>query len=165
MKIALIVAAARNGVIGGGNKMLWRVPEDFAHFKRTTMGHPIVMGRKTWESIGRPLPGRRNVVVTRNPDYRAEGAELAPSLEDAFKMLNGDGTVFVIGGGEIYRQALPWADVVWLTRIGADFEGDATFPDLPETQWTTEVLETLEPVEGRPFTVTFCRCERRCLKA
>ncbi len=165
MKIALIVAAARNGVIGGGNKMLWRVPEDFAHFKRTTMGHPIVMGRKTWESIGRPLPGRRNVVVTRNPDYRAEGAELAPSLEDAFKMLNGVGTVFVIGGGEIYRQALPRADVVWLTRIGADFEGDATFPDLPETQWTTEVLETLEPVEGRPFTVTFCRCERRCSKA
>ncbi len=165
MKIALIVAAARNGVIGGGNKMLWRVPEDFAHFKRTTMGHPIVMGRKTWESIGRPLPGRRNVVVTRNPDYRAEGAELAPSLEAAFKMLNGDGTVFVIGGGEIYRQALPRADVVWLTRIGADFEGDATFPDLPETQWTTEVLETLEPVEGRPFTVTFCRCERRCSKA
>lgn len=165
MKIALIVAAARNGVIGGGNKMLWRVPEDFAHFKRTTMGHPIVMGRKTWESIGRPLPGRRNVVVTRNPGYRAEGAELAPSLADAFKMLNGVGTVFVIGGGEIYRQALPRADVVWLTRIGADFEGDATFPDLPETQWTTEVLETLEPVEGRPFTVTFCRCERRCSKA
>lgn len=165
MKIALIVAVARNGVIGGGNKMLWRVPEDFAHFKRTTMGHPIVMGRKTWESIGRPLPGRRNVVVTRNPDYRAEGAELAPSLEDAFKMLNGDGTVFVIGGGEIYRQALPRADVVWLTRIGADFEGDATFPDLPETQWTTEVLETLEPVEGRPFAVTFCRCDRRCSKA
>lgn len=74
MKIALIVAVARNGVIGGGNKMLWRVPEDFAHFKRTTMGHPIVMGRKTWESIGRPLPGRRNVVVTRNADYRAEGS-------------------------------------------------------------------------------------------
>lgn len=165
MKIALFVAAARNGVIGGGNKMLWRVPEDFAHFKRTTMGHPIVMGRKTWESIGRPLPGRRNVVVTRNPDYRAEGAELAPSLEAAFKMLNGDGTIFVIGGGEIYRQALPRADVVWLTKIGADFEGDATFPDLPETQWTTEVLETLEPIEGRPFTVTFCRCERRCSKA
>ena len=87
MKIALIVAAARNGVIGGGNKMLWRVPEDFAHFKRTTMGHPIVMGRKTWESIGRPLPGRRNVVVTRNADYRAEGAEVVPSprggLQDA----------------------------------------------------------------------------------
>ena len=82
MKIALIVAAARNGVIGSGNKMLWRVPEDFAHFKRTTMGHPIVMGRKTWESIGRPLPGRRNVVVTRNADYRAEGAEVASSLED-----------------------------------------------------------------------------------
>ena len=143
MKIALIVAAARNGVIGGGNKMLWRVPEDFAHFKRTTMGHPIVMGRKTWESIGRPLPGRRNVVVTRNADYRAEGA------------------VFVIGGGEIYRQALPSADVVWLTKIDADFEGDTTFPELPESEWTTEVLEMLEPTESRSFEVTFCRCERR----
>ena len=143
MKIALIVAAARNGVIGGGNKMLWRVPEDFAHFKRTTMGHPIVMGRKTWESIGRPLPGRRNVVVTRNADYRAEGAEV------------------VIGGGEIYRQALPSADVVWLTKIDADFEGDTTFPELPESEWTTEVLEMLEPTESRSFEVTFCRCERR----
>ena len=128
MKIALIVAAARNGVIGGGNKMLWRVPEDFAHFKRTTMGHPIVMGRKTWESIGRPLPGRRNVVVTRNADYRAEGAEVVPSLEEAFRTLADTDTVFVIGGGEIYRQALPSADVVWLTKIDADFEGDTTFP-------------------------------------
>lgn len=99
MKIALIVAAARNGVIGSGNKMLWRVPEDFAHFKRTTMGHPIVMGRKTWESIGRPLPGRRNVVVTRNADYRAEGAEVVPSLEEAFRTLADTDTVFVIGGG------------------------------------------------------------------
>ena len=161
MKIALIVAAARNGVIGGGNKMLWRVPEDFAHFKRTTMGHPIIMGRKTWESIGRPLPGRRNVVVTRNADYRAEGAEVVPSLEKAFEALEGTDTVFVIGGGEIYRQALPSADVVWLTKIGADFEGDTIFPELPEPEWTTEVLETLEPTEARPFTVTFCRCERR----
>ena len=161
MKIALIVAAARNGVIGGGNKMLWRVPEDFAHFKRTTMGHPIIMGRKTWESIGRPLPGRRNVVVTRNADYRAEGAEVVPSLEKAFEALEGTDTVFVIGGGEIYRQALPSADVVWLTKIGADFEGDTTFPELPESKWTTEVLETLEPTEARPFTVTICRCERR----
>ena len=161
MKIALIVAAARNGVIGGGNKMLWRVPEDFAHFKRTTMGQPIVMGRKTWESIGRPLPGRRNVVVTRNADYRAEGAEVVPSLEEALRTLADADTVFVIGGGEIYRQALPSADVVWLTKIGADFEGDTTFPELPESEWTTEVLETLEPTESRSFEVTFCRCERR----
>ena len=161
MKIALIVAAARNGVIGSGNKMLWRVPEDFAHFKRTTMGHPIVMGRKTWESIGRPLPGRRNVVVTRNADYRAEGAEVVPSLEEAFRTLADTDTVFVIGGGEIYRQALPAADVVGLTKIDADFEGDTTFPELPESEWTTEVLEMLEPTESRSFEVTFCRCERR----
>lgn len=161
MKIALIVAAARNGVIGGGNKMLWRVPEDFAHFKRTTMGHPIVMGRKTWESTGRPLPGRRNVVVTRNADYRAEGAEVVPSLEEAFRTLADTDTVFVLGGGEIYRQALPSADVVWLTKIDADFEGDTTFPELPESEWTTEVLEMLEPTESRSFEVTFCRCERR----
>ena len=161
MKIALIVAAARNGVIGGGNKMLWRVPEDFAHFKRTTMGHPIVMGRKTWESIGRPLPGRRNVVVTRNADYRAEGAEVVPSLEEAFRTLADTDTVFVLGGGEIYRQALPSADVVWLTKIDADFEGDTTFPELPESEWTTEVLEMLEPTESRSFAVAFCSCGRR----
>ena len=119
------------------------------------------MGRKTWESIGRPLPGRRNVVVTRNADYRAEGAEVVPSLEEAFRTLADTDTVFVIGGGEIYRQALPSADVVWLTKIDADFEGDTTFPELPESEWTTEVLEMLEPTESRSFEVTFCRCERR----
>ena len=90
MKIAMIVATAANGVIGGDNKMLWHVPEDFAHFKKTTMGHPIIMGRKTWESIGRPLPGRKNVVVTRQTNYEAKGADVVPSLEAAYEMLADD---------------------------------------------------------------------------
>lgn len=161
MKVAMIVAAAANGVIGGGNKMLWHVPEDFAHFKKTTMGHPIIMGRKTWESIGRPLPGRKNVVITRQADYAAAGAEVVPSLEAALNAVEGVDTVFVIGGGEVYRQALPLAEEVWLTKIGADFEGDTTFPTLADAEWSTEVLSALEPTEKRPFRVEFCLCTRR----
>ena len=157
----MIVAAAANGVIGGGNKMLWHVPEDFAHFKKTTMGHPIIMGRKTWESIGRPLPGRKNVVITRQADYAAAGAEVVPSLEAALKAVEGVDTVFVLGGGEVYRQALPLAEEVWLTKIGADFEGDTTFPMLTDADWSTEVLSALEPTEKRPFRVEFCLCTRR----
>ena len=159
--IHMIAAVARDGGIGKDNGLLCHIPADLKRFKALTMGHTIVMGRKTWESIGRPLPGRRNVVVTRNADYRAEGAEVVPSLEEAFRTLADTDTVFVIGGGEIYRQALPSADVVWLTKIDADFEGDTTFPELPESEWTTEVLEMLEPTESRSFEVTFCRCERR----
>ena len=97
--IEMIVARARNGVIGGGNKMLWHVPEDFAHFKKTTMGHPIVMGRKTWESIGRPLPGRRNVVITRQADYEAKDAETVPSLAAAFETLGAENGIVVLGRG------------------------------------------------------------------
>ncbi len=161
MKIAMIVATAANGVIGGDNKMLWHVPEDFAHFKKTTMGHPIIMGRKTWESIGRPLPGRKNVVVTRQTNYEAKGADVVPSLETAYEMLADVEKVFVIGGGEIYRQALPKADEVWITKIDQVFEGDTTFPELSEDTWDTTILSTLTPTEKRPFKVDFCLAKRR----
>ena len=113
MILDMIVAIAQNRVIGSDNKMLWHIPEDFAHFKKTTMGHPIIMGRKTWESLGRPLPGRKNVVITRQKDYEAEGAEIVSSLEEALKLLRDEPRVFVIGGGEVYRQAMPLADHMW----------------------------------------------------
>lgn len=161
MKIAMIVATASNGVIGGGNQMLWHVPEDFAHFKKTTMGHPIIMGRKTWESIGRPLPGRKNVVITRQPGYEAKGAEVVSSLEEAYKAVSDVEKVFVIGGGEIYRQALAQADEVWVTKIGQAFEGDTTFPTLSEDEWETTILSTLAPTEKRPFKVDFWLAKRR----
>lgn len=153
--IELIVACARNGVIGGDNKMLWRIPEDFAFFKKTTMGCPIIMGRRTWESIGRPLPGRRNIVVTRNPDFKPEGAETASSIEEALALVEGEERKFIIGGANIYAQAIPLADRAWITFVDEDFEGDAVFPDLDLNEWSREVIDVLEPTEARPYKVEF----------
>jgi dihydrofolate reductase len=134
--LSLIAAVARNGAIGKDNALLWRLPEDLKFFKRTTLGCPVIMGRKTWESIGRPLPGRRNIVVTRNRDWRSEGAEVFHDLADALAATVGEPKVFVIGGGELYAQALPLADELVLTEIDADFEGDTFFP-----QWDQQAFE------------------------
>ena len=128
MKIVLVAAVARNGAIGKDNALLWRLPEDLKHFKRVTLGHPIVMGRKTFDSIGRPLPGRRNLVVTRNAAWRHEGVEAYGSLDAALAALPDDAQACVIGGGELYAQALPRADELVLTEIDADFDGDTFFP-------------------------------------
>ena len=131
MTLALIAAVARNGVIGGGNALLWRLPEDLQHLKRQTLDCPVIMGRKTWDSLParfRPLPERRNIVVTRHPAWRPEGAEAAPSLERALALTVDAPRVFVIGGGELYRLALPMADELLLTEIDRDFEGDVRFP-------------------------------------
>ena len=126
--VSLIAAVARNGAIGKDNALLLRLPEDLAHFKRTTRGAPIVMGRRTWESIGRALPGRRNIVVTRNPAFVAPGAECAPSLDAALERLDGTPKVWVIGGAALYAAALPLADELVLTEIDADLEGHVHFP-------------------------------------
>ena len=138
MKLHLIYARAANGVIGKNNALPWHLPEDMAHFKRTTLGCPVIMGRKTWDSLPpkfRPLPGRLNVVVTRQPDWQAEGALTAHSLEEACERCPVDCNAWVIGGAEIYSQALPLADTAVVTEIDADFEGDAFAPKL-DTQWT-----------------------------
>ena len=132
MRVALVAAVARGGVIGRDSGIPWRLPEDMRRFRTLTMGHPVVMGRRTWESLPdqfRPLPGRGNVVVTRNSDWSAQGADRAGSIEDALRLLEGEGTVFVIGGGEIYAAALPSADELLLTEIDAEIEGDTYFPD------------------------------------
>jgi len=155
-RIALIVARARNGVIGRDGGLPWKIPGELAHFKRTTMGHPIVMGRKTWESIGRPLPGRRNVVVSRSIDYAAPGAEVAGSLADALVLCADSGEVFVIGGAELYAQALPWADRAIITEIDADFDGDAHFPPLDPAQWR-EIARVPGPGEPPHAFVTYAR--------
>ena len=131
MKLSLIAVVARNGVIGRGNELVCRLPEDQQHFRRVTMGCPVVMGRKTWESLPprfRPLPGRRNIVVTRNPQWQAAGAEAAPSLAAALARVEAVPTVFVIGGGQLYREAIALADELVLTEIDRDFDGDAHFP-------------------------------------
>ncbi len=133
--LTLIVARARNLTIGRDNTLPWRLPEDLAHFKRTTMGAPVIMGRKTWDSIGRPLPGRRNIVVSRNPALVIAGAEVAASLEDAQRLCVGVPEVFLIGGAQLYAEALPSADRLVVTEIDTDVEGDAFFPAIDPAQW------------------------------
>lgn len=133
--ISLVVAAAENNVIGHQGTMPWHVSGDLKNFKAITTGKPIVMGRKTFESIGRPLPGRRNIVVTRNADWTAEGVDVARTLENAIALAGNVAEVMIIGGGEIYTQALPMASRVYLTRIHASPEGDTTFPALADQDW------------------------------
>lgn len=126
---------ANNRVIGIANTLPWRLPEDLKHFKALTTGHHILMGRKTYESLGRPLPGRTSVVITRSDDLRLPGCIVATSIDDAIAACNGDTELFFIGGAELYRQALAYADRIYLTEIQSDFEGDAWFPDFDRSQW------------------------------
>jgi dihydrofolate reductase len=133
MSLILIAAVGANGVIGRDNDLPWRIREDLQRFKQLTLGHTLVMGRKTYDSIGRPLPGRRTVVVTRQLDWSAQGVEVVHTLEEA---LEADGDVYVAGGGEIYRQALPYADFLELTEVAQSPVGDVTFPAFDRSAWT-----------------------------
>ena len=162
MRVALVAAVARGGVIGRDSGIPWRLPEDMRRFRTLTMGHPVVMGRRTWESLPdqfRPLPGRGNVVVTRNSDWSAQGADRAGSIEDALRLLEGEGTVFVIGGGEIYAAALPSADELLLTEIDAEIEGDTYFPNWDPDDFEEVARERNVSSEGVPFS--FVTYERR----
>lgn len=134
-RVYLVAAVAANGVIGAGGRLPWHLPEDLKHFKSLTLGHPVIMGRRTWESLGKPLPGRENIVVTRSPGYEAPGAHVAASLDAALAFCAGECVVFVIGGGELYAAALPLAHGLVLTEIHRDFEGDTRFPDVDRTAW------------------------------
>jgi dihydrofolate reductase len=134
-RISLIVAMARNRVIGINNTLPWHLPADLKHFKTLTMGHHIVMGRKTYESIGKPLPGRTSVVVTRNADYSVPGVIVANSLQAAISSCGNDEEIFVIGGAELYRHAINFADRIYLTEIAADIPGDAHFAELESKHW------------------------------
>ena len=158
--ISMIVAVAENGVIGSGNQMPWHISEDLKRFKAITTGHPVVMGRKTFESLGRPLPNRTNVVITRDPAYVAEGAVVVGSLEAAIAMFPVAEEVFIIGGGEIYRQAMPLADRLYITRIGEAFEGDTLFPDIDETLWRITGREPHAHGEKFPHPFTFIDYQR-----
>jgi dihydrofolate reductase len=139
--VAMIAAVAENGVIGSGNAIPWRLPTDFAHFKRTTMGKPVIMGRKTFESIGKPLPGRSSIVVTRRPGYRPDGVIVAGSLKEALERAGAvaasedAGEIMVGGGGEIYREAMPLADRLYITHVALSPEGDVTFPEIDMAVW------------------------------
>jgi dihydrofolate reductase len=160
-RLTLIVARARNGVIGRAGTLPWRLPEDLAHFKRTTMGHPIVMGRRTWNSIGRPLPGRRSIVVSRNPAFDALGAEVVRSLDAALTLAADAAEIFVIGGVQLFEEAAARAQRMVVTEIDADFDGD-TFLALPDPQqWAAVQRERHAPTPARPFVIEFVTYDRR----
>lgn len=160
MKLGLIYARSRNGVIGKDNVLPWHLPEDLAHFKRTTLGAPVIMGRKTWDSVPprfRPLPGRRNVVVTRDPAWQAPGAERAASLAEAIALVADAPTAWVTGGAEIFRLAMPQAHVAVITEIDADYEGDTFAPELDDG-WQEVAREAHVGRDGTRFAfVTYER--------
>lgn len=137
-EVVIIAAVAKNRVIGRDNQLIWNIPEDMAHFRTLTSGQTVIMGRKTWESLPprfRPLPGRRNIVISRQDNYSAPGAEVADSLENAFKLAASAATIFVIGGEQIYKQAMALADRLEITEVDLEPEGDAWFPEIPAITW------------------------------
>ena len=161
MDISIIVAVAENNVIGNDNQLIWHIPGDLKRFKALTMGHHIIMGRKTWESIGRPLPGRTSVVVTRNKNYQAEGAQVVHSLDEAIKFASADGEVFIVGGEELYRQALPLANKLYLTRVHRSYKGDVCFPELSPDEWQEVRSEKGTPTDTDGLEYTFVDLVRR----
>lgn len=150
-RMYLIAAVAANGVIGSGGKLPWHLPEDLRHFKALTLGHPVIMGRKTWESLGRPLPGRENIVVTRTSGYEAPGAHVAASLDAALALCAGEPLAFVIGGSALYAAALPAADALVLTEIARDYPGDVRFPAFDRAAWRETQRKPQTGADGLRF--------------
>jgi dihydrofolate reductase len=157
--LALIAAVAKNGVIGEGNALPWRLPADLKHFRALTTGHAVIMGRKTWQSIGRTLAQRQNIVVTRQKDFAAEGAAVAHSLEEALRAVTMPAPAFCIGGGELYAQALPLATVLHLTQLDRDFAGETRFPEIDRAAWRETAREEHRAPEG--FNYAFITYARR----
>jgi dihydrofolate reductase len=161
IRLAVIVAAAENGVIGRNNALPWHLPEDLRYFKRVTMGKPIVMGRKTFESIGRPLPGRTNIVITRNPDFTAEGVRVVASLDEAVRLagdialIDGAQELVVIGGAEIYKASIPRADRLYITEVHASVEGDAYLPEIDWAHWREVGRERHAASDANPYDYSF----------
>ena len=151
--VSIIVAMSKNRVIGDSNALIWHLPEDLKRFRQLTTGNTIVMGRKTYESIGKPLPNRRSIIITRDPDYSVDGCEVVNSLEEALLLSNSD--CFIIGGGEIYRQAIDLADRIYLTLIDKKFEGDTSFPEIEG--W---VEVSCEDFRNEDFAYSFIQYER-----
>jgi len=162
-RLCLIAALASNGVIGTDGRLPWHLPEDLKRFKALTMGHPVIMGRRTWESIGRALPGRRNIVVSRQSGFSAPGAEVAASLDASLALCGEAALAYVIGGAELYAAALPLADALEFTEIDAPFGGDAKFPAFDRAAWREVRREPHRSAEGLRFD--FVRYERVALRS
>ena len=160
-RVSVIAALAKNRVIGIENRLPWRLPEDLAHFKALTLGHPILMGRKTFESLGRPLPGRTNVVITRNRDYRPDGCVVADSIPAALALCADADEIFFIGGAELYAQAIPLADRLYLTEVDIEAAGDAWFPDYDRRAFREVSRESHTGGKGDVLGFDFVVYERR----
>lgn len=160
-ELAIIVAMAKNRVIGVNNALPWRCPEDLQHFKRLTMGHRMIMGRKTFDSIGRPLPGRVTVIVTRDPKLKVEGCQIVYSLNQALVSCVNDTHAFIVGGAEIYAQALPFVQTLYITEIQQEVAGDAYFPDLDPSEWQEVAREVHHQDDPQPLDYHFVTYRRK----
>lgn len=154
-EVTLIAATSKNQVLGKDNKLIWHLPIDLKRFKSLTSGHCVIMGRKTFESLPKALPNRKNIVLTRNPTYQAKDAIVVHTLEDALKQSETDNQPFILGGGEIYSLFIPFADKIELTRIHQDFEGDAFFPKIDPNQWQLIFREDYFKKDNYPFDFSF----------
>lgn len=160
MRLSLIVAMSENRVIGRNNRLPWHLPADLKRFKQLTTGHAVIMGRKTFESIGKPLPNRRNIVITRDRNFRADGAEVAHGFDEAIAMAKADSEVFIAGGAEVFREAASGADRMYITLVHAHIEGDVFFPDVDWSEWTLVENERHEADDANPLPMSFQRYER-----
>jgi dihydrofolate reductase len=160
-RLEIVVAVARNGVIGSRNQLPWHLPDDLKRFKRLTLGHPVLMGRRTWESIGRPLPGRQNIVISRTQGYEAPGATVVAGLEAAIAAAGAAPVVSVIGGAELFRLCLPRASVLHLTEIEAEPDGDVRFPEWSRSEWLEVAREAHAADARHPYPFSFVTLERR----
>jgi len=159
--VTIIAAIGRNRALGKNNDLIWHLPADLRRFKKVTRGHHIIMGRKTYESLGKPLPNRTNIIVSRNPDYKAEGCVVVSSLDEALKTAKADPNPYVLGGAEIYKQALSIADFMDLTLVHADFEADAFFPDFSLENWKEIGRQDFEKDEENPYDYSFVQYKKK----
>ncbi len=161
MIVSLVAAASENNVIGKNNTLPWRMPADMKFFKNLTINHTVVMGRKTYESMGKPLPGRKNIIITRNKDFKADGCIVLGSFPEVLEYCKTESEIFVIGGAEIYHQLISKADKIYLTRIHSKFEGDAYFPDIQANEWEETLRSSFTADEKNPYSYSFLEFLRR----
>lgn len=159
-RLSIVVAISENNAIGKNNQLLWHLPADLKHFKEITTGHTIIMGRKTYDSIGKPLPNRRSIVITRSTDLAIEGVEVVNSLSEAIALCKPDEVAFIIGGAEIYKQAMPYASAIHLTKVHQHYEADAFFPEINPTAWKEINSVTYPADEKNNVAYTFSTLER-----
>lgn len=155
MIVSIVVAIAENNAIGKNNELLWHLPADLKHFKQVTSGHTIIMGRKTFDSIGKPLPNRRNIVITRTAELEIPGAEVVHTMDQALALCGAEEEVFIVGGAEIYKLAMDKTDKIYLTRVHAEFEADVYFPEIDTNKWEEVDIELHQPDEKNSLAYTF----------